>query len=267
MKQALTLAFMITFAMPSAFAQTFRTDDPVWIDNDAAVDVKAIAKHKLNDQYDFLIHTFGKPGDRTPQRATNINTLGEVPDSSWFQNRHGKTRMSVEDLVRGPDTGSGPSSDGPWIVIGAKTEGITPGFRIRDSRGDVYFIKFDPPQNPEMATAAEVISTKFFYAMGYNVPENYIAFFTRQQLRADPKATITDGLGRERRLEESDLDLILQRVHRAENGRIGPWPASSCAARRSVRSNTWERGRMIPTTSSRTNTAASFAACAYSPPG
>ena len=219
MKQALTLAFMITLAMPSAFAQTFRTDDPVWIDNDAAIDVKTISKHKLNDQYDFLIHTFGKRGERTPQRALNINTLGEVPDSSWFQNRHGKARMSVEDLVRGPNTGNGPSTDGPWVVVGAKTEGITPGFRIRDSRGDVYFIKFDPPQNPEMATAAEVISTKFFYAMGYNVPENYIAFFTRQQLRADQKATITDGLGRERRLEESDLDQILQKVHRSTDGR------------------------------------------------
>ena len=77
------------FIAPSAFAQTFRTDDPVWVDNDTAVDVKGIAKHKLNDQYDFLIHTFGKPGDRTPRPALNINTLGEVPDSSWFHNRHG----------------------------------------------------------------------------------------------------------------------------------------------------------------------------------
>ena len=218
MKQAITLAFLLNLIVPSAFAQTFRTDDPVWVDNDSAVDVQGIAKHKLNDQYDFLIHTFGKPGDRTQQPALNINTLGEVPDSSWFQNRHGKTRMSVEDLVRGPNTGSGPSMDGPWFVIGAKTEGITPGFRIRDARGDVYFIKFDPPQNPEMATAAEVISTKFFHAMGYNVPENYLAFFTRQQLRADPKATITDATGRERHLEDLDLDMILGGVHKSQGG-------------------------------------------------
>ena len=219
MKQAITLAFLLNVIIPSAFAQTFRTDDPVWVDNDTAVDVQSIAKHKLNDHYDFLIHTFGKPGDRTQQPALNINTLGEVPDSSWFQNRHGKTRMSVEDLVRGPNTGSGPSMDGPWFVVGAKTEGITPGFRIRDSRGDVYFIKFDPPQNPEMATAAEVISTKFFHAMGYNVPENYLAFFTRQQLRADPKATITDATGRERQLEDADLDMILASVNKFQGGR------------------------------------------------
>jgi hypothetical protein len=193
MKQALALTILITFIVPSALAQTFRADDPVWVDNDAAIDVKHVAKHKLNDQYDFMIHAFGKPGDRVPKRAMNINTLGEVPDSSWFQNRHALRRMSVEELVRGPNSGNGPSMESPWTVIGAKTEGITPGFRIRDGRGDVYFIKFDPPQNPEMATAAEVISTKFFYALGYNVPENYLAFFTREQLVADRKAVMTDG--------------------------------------------------------------------------
>jgi len=219
MKQALALTILITVILPSAFAQTFRTDDPIWVDNDDAVDVRNIAKHKLNDQYDFMIHAFGKPGDRTPMRAVNINTLGEVPDSSWYQNRHAIRRMSLKELVQGPNTGNGPSMDGQWAVIGAKTEGITPGFRIRDARGDVYFIKFDPPQNPEMATAAEVISTKFFYALGYNVPENYLAFFTREQLVADRKAVVTDNTGRERRLEEADLDLILKRVHRSTDGK------------------------------------------------
>jgi hypothetical protein len=106
--------------------------------------------------------------------------------------------------------------DEPWFVVGAKTEGITPGFRIRDSRGDIYFIKFDPPQNPEMATAAEIISTKFFYAFGYNVPENYLAFFSRSQLRVDKKAKVTDNLGQERALEEADLDVILKKVHQSD---------------------------------------------------
>ena len=81
-----------------------------------------------------------------------------------------------------------------WDVIGAKTEGITPGFRIRDGRGDVYFLKFDPPGNQEMTTAAEVISTKIFYALGYNVPENYLAFFKRPQLRVDSKAKLATAI-------------------------------------------------------------------------
>src|SRR5262249_49370308 len=162
-----------------------------------------IAKHKLSDYYDFLHHTFQKPADRSPIRAVNINTVGAVPDSSWFQNRHATNRMSLDALTRGPNNGSGPSVDQPWVVIGAKTEGLTPGFRIRDSRGDVYIIKFDPPQNPELATAAEVISTKFFYALGYNVPENYVTSFTRHQLRVDSKTTVANSTGHERRLTES----------------------------------------------------------------
>nr|UXE44155.1 hypothetical protein Hi04_10k_c1170_00002 [uncultured bacterium] len=188
--------------------QKFYTDDPVWHDNDKAVVVSEIAKYKLNDQYDFVQHSFGRPGDQSKAPAANANTLGEVPDSSWFQNRHGMFRMSLSELVKGPDTVDGPSTEQPWSVIEAKTEGVTPGFRIRDARGDVYVMKFDPLEYPELSTAAEVISTKFFYAIGYNVPENYITFFTREQLRVDTKAGLT----------ESDLDKLLQRVPRRADG-------------------------------------------------
>jgi hypothetical protein len=218
MKHALTLGLLIFLMTPYSFAQKFRSDDPVWVDSDSTVTVTSIAKHKLNDQYDFLLNTFGHPGDSTPRQAVNINTLGEVPDSSWFQNRHGLRRMTVEDLVRGPNMGDGPSLDAPLLVIGAKTEGITPGFRVRDVRGDIYFLKFDPPSNPEMTTAAEVISTKFFHAIGYNVPENYLVFFSRQQLRVDAKAKVSDAVGRERRLTDADLDAILNRIHKSSDG-------------------------------------------------
>ena len=88
--------------------------------------------------------------------------------------------LVIEDLVRGRNTRAAPSTDSPWIVVEAKNEGITPGFRIRDSRGDVYLLKFDPPTNPEIATAAEVISTRFFYALGYNLPENHLAELKRR---------------------------------------------------------------------------------------
>jgi hypothetical protein len=190
------------------FGQKFYTDDPVWHDNDKAVSLIEVTRHKLNDQYDFVQHSFSRPGDRSKAPAANANTLGEVPDSTWFQNRHGMYPMSLSELAQGPNSGDGPSREQPWSVIEAKTEGITPGFRIRDARGDVYFIKFDPMDNPEMSTAAEVISTKFFHAFGYNVPENYITFFNRGQLRVHEKAGFS----------EKDLDNLLKRVHQREDG-------------------------------------------------
>jgi len=195
-----------------ASAQKFLADDPMLIDRDDLIDPGEPRVMKLSDYYDFLNNTFSSPGDRSSKPAVNANTLGEVPDSSWFQNRHGRQRMTIQELVRGPNIGTGPSITEQWTVTEGKTEGITPGFRIRDSRGDHYVIKFDPVTNPEMATAAEVISTKFFYAMGYNVPENYLVFFRRDDLRVDKSAEISVGLGPKRRMTETDLDQLLART-------------------------------------------------------
>ena len=68
-------------------------------------------------------------------------------------------------------------------MLCGKNEGITPGLMIRDSRGQPVPAEIRPRANPEMASAADVIGSKFFHALGYNVPENYIVRFTREQLR------------------------------------------------------------------------------------
>lgn len=201
-----------------AHAQKFYADDPIGSDGDDVLDAGALPGHALADYYDFILHTFSDPADPSSGRAANINTLGEVPDSAWFTNRHGRSRTTLAELVRGPDETGGPSPEGLWMVTEAKTEGVTPGFRIRDSRGDIYVVKFDPPDNPEMATAAEAISTKFFYAMGYNTPENYLVYLERERLRVDPEAMLEEGLGRERPLREADLDAILERTHLSGEG-------------------------------------------------
>ena len=84
--------------------------------------------------------------------------------------------------------------------MSGKSEGITPGLTVRDAKGQLYFIKFDPPSNPEMASGAEVISTKFFHAFGYHVAENYLATFRPEDLQVAPDATMKDEDGRSRRL-------------------------------------------------------------------
>lgn len=92
--------------------------------------------------------------------------------------------MSEGELAAGPNKTGAPDPGGPWTVTSAKTEGVTPGFSIKDQNGRRYLLKFDPPSNPEMATAADVMGAKFFYALGYNVPENsenYIVRFDRSQ--------------------------------------------------------------------------------------
>ena len=201
-----------------AAAQKFFPDDPIWIDFDNR-NISTPKSQDLSDYYDFIENSFGRPGERRPRTAFNINTLGEAPDSSWFTNRHGRKRMSLEELARGPDRGTGPDS-GPWKVLRGKNEGVTPGFRlIEDSPGSRYALKFDPRGSLEMASAAEIISNKFFYAFGYHVPEYYIVYFRPDQLELGPGATITDTLGRRRRMDGRDIQEVLNRVGRTDDGR------------------------------------------------
>jgi hypothetical protein len=65
--------------------------------------------------------------------------------------------MSLEALKLVPTGVLHPAAAGTWTVIKAKSEGVTPGFTIGTRTKRVYFLKFDPLTNPEMATAADVI--------------------------------------------------------------------------------------------------------------
>src|SRR5688572_12334849 len=121
------------------------------------------------------IPRFGRLAVGNSKPAANVNALDEVPDSSWFTNRHALRPMKVEQLVRGPNRGDPPDLTRATITK-AKMEGVTPGLQLTDTKGNDYIIKFDLKNYPELQSGAEVISTKILYASGYNVPENYIAY-------------------------------------------------------------------------------------------
>jgi hypothetical protein len=185
--------------------------------------VEAVLSRKLSDYYDFVANTMTEPGERNTQTRTipaqEVNTLGDAPDSAWYTQRHYFHPMSLEELVRGPGDANAPSLDGPWTVVAAKTEGVTPGFTISDSRGRRYVMKFDPLTNPEIATAADVITSKFLYALGYFVPENYVVEFERERLVLGEGVQLRDSLGAERPMSERDITEILLSVPRTAEGR------------------------------------------------
>ena len=155
-----------------------------------------------------------------PCESLNIDGWGNVPNSSWFTNRKGTRSMSLQELIRGPNTGNGPDTSDVWIITRAKTQGVTPGFTIKDSRGDHYVIKFDPPDYPELASGAEVISTKIFHAAGYHTPENYITVFDPKILRMGKDVRFTDEKGRKREMNSNDLKDLLNRVTKNSDGKI-----------------------------------------------
>jgi hypothetical protein len=156
-----------------------------------------------------LIRNIGKlfGGDQV-KPAANINSLDEVPNSTWFTNRIGIFPMTAAEAARGPGDGKGPDRSAPWVVVSAKTAGVSPGFNIRDAKGDVYLIKFDPPGFLNMTTAADVISGRIFHAAGYNVPDDAAVTFRREDIVVGQDATIKVG-GEKRPMTEEDIDAIL----------------------------------------------------------
>lgn len=157
-------------------------------------------------------------GDR--EESWNINAFDEVPNCSWFTNRHHLHPMTPEEIERGVDITGGPDTAGTWTLFRPKVGGATPGFWIKDSRGTTYIIKFDPIANPEMATAAAAMASRFFHAAGYNVPEETIVYWRPEQLTIKAGLEFTDRDGVRRPFTQDDLDDILERVYHEPDGRI-----------------------------------------------
>lgn len=154
-----------------------------------------------------------------PREAANLNAWDDVENSAWFEHRNDLAPLSLEAVARGPNRGAGPDRSGPWTVVSGSTAGITPKLTIRDARGDRYILKFDPPEHPEMASGAEVISTKLVYAAGYHTPENHIVVFDPERLTVGRQTTITVA-GEARAMTADDVERMLQGAARQPDGRV-----------------------------------------------
>ena len=188
--------------------RSFLPDDPIAVDPDR-LDVPPPTAVEASDVADFVANTFFLPADYEGP-ARNANTMEEVPNSSWYTWRHYHERMGLEALKRGPNpSDSAGPAPGTWTVVSTKEEGKSVGMQIEDRRGDRYLLKFDPPGYAELSTGAEVVATKFFYALGYHVPENYVTAFAFDRLE----------LGDDVDLSRSELRRLLAKAARYSDGR------------------------------------------------
>lgn len=216
---ALCAAASVAASTLSGAGPRFYPDDPLWVDDDTVLDASGALEQEDSNSYDFIVNTFLNPGERRDVRAMNVNTLDEVPDSSWFTNRIGRHDIPIPDLVRGPDRGPTWISVDGWIVSGGKNSGLQPGFRMTDPDGQLYQLELDPPSNPEMATGAEIIGTAFYHAFGYNVVEVYLTQLDPATLTIAETATVRDPLsGRIRRFTRRDLEEVFSRGARQADG-------------------------------------------------
>jgi hypothetical protein len=204
-------------------SKRFYPDDPLWREP-APRPTEQVKLSQVDELYDFIENRFVTPAQESDTRklqavpAGNVNTLGEVPDSSWYTNRHWRQRMSIAELQRGSGNAAPPEADGTWQIVSAKSDGITPGLVIEDRQRRRYVLKFDPPDFPELASAADIISSKFFYALGYNTPENYIVHFRRDNLTIAEGLTWRDAHGKRRLLTPRAVDEMLHRQPKDSSG-------------------------------------------------
>src|SRR5437762_8186287 len=194
-------------------APRFFADDPIQA-MPPPLSVKKDVAQNINDLADFLSQSRRSvPPPRSPAGA--VNTIGEVPDSEWFTNRHAQRRMSRSELQQGPPA-EAPIL--PFTVTGSKHDGITPGFRVRDAKGRPYFVKTDPIDNPEMATGSDVIVSRFLYAIGYNTPKNEAVDLKLSDLRLSNKAMIAIAGQRPRRMTWNDVEQIVNQIPHYRDG-------------------------------------------------
>src|SRR5213592_1204597 len=127
---------------------------------------------EISYYYDCFEHSLPRPVARQldpsrwvrraigrPKEALNVDGQDQVRlPSTWWQPRLGYRPVSVEQLRRGPGPGAGPAP-GRWTITKGKSQGVTPGFFMKDRDGTGFIIKFDPPDFPEMATASDVIAS------------------------------------------------------------------------------------------------------------
>ncbi len=151
--------------------------------------------------------------------AGDVNAFGQVPDSTWFENRIGRGKLTSADAFRGAASDEGPAA-GELRVIGGKIEGVSAGFVVRDSAKQIWFIKLDHPGFPELSTSAEVVASRLLWLAGYHVPSMHLLDVDRARFVLDPKAKAKDLYNRPIPLTRTTLDVLLANTNPDKTGRV-----------------------------------------------
>jgi len=146
--------------------------------------------------------------------AVNVNSLDEVPDSSWFTSRIAAHPMSTEELARGacrPEQILDPEefADGTWIIDHGKDNGSSPGFRVSIPGKGKYLLKGEPTDQPERPSAASVIGAAAYEAAGFNTSCEQIVYFRPSLLKLTPGLMHQGNFGAIEPFDRKAVDKIL----------------------------------------------------------
>ncbi len=161
-----------------------------------------------------------------PDRADDLAADGGVLDSAFFTNRDPASIAPAE--LRDEVAGRAPR--GRIAITEPKPQGTSEGFDGLDESGDPFIFVFDPPQFPEMSTAAEVIGSTILRLAGYNVP--YPTIVTLDDLRLAPEG-VEQGLTEQVVARYRGRRAVATRM--IAEGYRGPWTYAVFRDRREVR--------------------------------
>ena len=229
MRRCLLAILALVLVACAARAPRFAAGPPVErLDDTRPIPVPPSTEYDLTEYYvrSLLRHpvreglSFSPPGP-----AQDVNSMDQVPSSSWYNQRLGYRPLTPAQLLAGPRDAGPPVA--PVTVVTAKVGGGNPGFIIADARGVKYIVKFDPPEFPAIETTTALVVNRLFWAFGYNVPEDDLFFFRPEELTVASAGELT----------RADVDAILalvappvdgvyrSTVSRFLSGRIlGPFP-------------------------------------------
>ena len=200
-------------------------------------------------------------------RAKNVNTIDEVPDSSWFTNRIGVRPITNEELLRGANAGAAAGS----VEVGPDPREIfrrTPRIHgerrqgrhlVRPVRSAVFRRRRDGRRRDRIE---DLLGARL--QPGRDVPDD---------LRSEERVNRSAG---HRAAPERQADAIHQRRHerhprarRAQRrmARIASLPGACSQERFSAATSTRARVLTIRTISSRTRIVGNCGRCASSAPG
>lgn len=203
----LPLLLLLVAAAPPAARDD---EDLFWSDGAYLMSVYQLEK-ALNPAYWLRrARLWPRPG------AGGVDAFGEPADPAWFTPRHGRRRLSAAQLAAGPG-GEPPAF--PWVVERGKTTGENPGFVVRDARGRVVFVKFDPPGRPGLASNGELLVSRLLHAAGYHVPSTHHVWVDPARVSLSSRAVTRDSYNRRRPMTADDLAATLAAV-RGPDGRL-----------------------------------------------
>jgi len=211
----------------------FPLKDPVWVDED----LRPISVPCWEKEEDGKKETVCRPeeyispfawdvADKTVFRpiskffaadmgfeAKNVNSMDEVPDSSWFTNRIGVRPYTAEEIQTGscPKVMLDPEKDPDftWVVDQGKPNGANPGFRVNVKSAGKFMLKADQARESEKATGATAIASRIYHAAGWWTVCDTVVYVPRRLLKLTPDLKFADNSGVTRTFDQEALDKVL----------------------------------------------------------